>query len=141
MRIRHTREFQCALDQRQHTSYKALLDTQAKRITYIYNDIWCPLSSEKFKIYCDFTEKGNKLFDYSRRKMLEKSLYDLILFIAIIYFVAKSTYGQSDEYYDYDIDYDPLDQIAMEMEVRPYNGKILSITFYLFINITYWKIL
>ena len=82
--------------------------------------------SEKFKIYGDFIQKGFNLFDYFRRKMLVKSLYELILFVAIIYFVAKSTYCQSDEYYDYDIDYDPRDQIAMEMEVRPYKGKIIS---------------
>ena len=69
---------------------------------------------------------GVKLFDYSRRKMLVKSLSDLILFVVIICSVAKSTYGQSDEYYDYDTDYDPRDQIAMEMEARPYTGKIIS---------------
>ena len=71
---------------------------------------------------------------------LTKWLCQFIIIGETIYSFGKLVYGQSDEY-DYMIApddsldyYDPSDQLAMEIEVQPYNGeKIYVLNFTIFI--------
>ena len=60
---------------------------------------------------------------------MNKWLCRFIIIGGAINSFSQSVFGQSDEL-DYNIDYyDPSDQIAMEIEVQPYNGNQTSFHF------------
>ena len=59
---------------------------------------------------------------------VNECIHRFVIISGIINSICMSTLGQLNEYDTYDY-YDPSDQLAMEIEVQPYNGTVKAFAF------------